>query len=457
MSVNSLARLGTANAYDSTLRNLQTRQSDLSNLQESLTSGKKINRPSDDPTGAAQAERALNRIARIATDQRALESQRNAIASAESTLGDVTETLQNIRELVVSAGNGTHTAAERATIAAQINGLRDRVLSLSNAKDSNGLPLFAALGSALSPFVGPAATQPDYAFDGLPGQASTDVYAIPFTLDGESAFMHQPARDGVFNVTVGNLTSPGNSIPSTRGLLTDNIAVTNTAVVANTAALAAATAGAPDYPTYTVTFTTVDSTTTPGTTAVTYEITETPVVTAGANPIFTGAASYKTGETAKIAITGIPGLSFNITGTPPTSDKAAGATVVGSPAVGDVITVAPRRSVFSVIDTAINDIGKAANANAVTQAVAQALHNIDKSMARVSAIRGQAGDLLVRADSITTTNSKRNVEQEGNRSRAEDLDMIQGISDFNNQQTGFQAALQSYAQVQKLSLFNFIG
>jgi flagellar hook-associated protein 3 FlgL len=135
----------------------------------------------------------------------------------------------------------------------------------------------------------------------------------------------------------------------------------------------------------------------------------------------------------------------------------SGAVVVGSPAVGDTITVTPKRSVFSVLDTAILDIGKAGNANAATQAVAQALHNIDISMARISAIRGQAGDLLVRADSITATNSKRNIEQEGNRSRAEDIDMVKGISDFNNQQTGYQAALQSYAQVQKLSLFNFIG
>ena len=42
-------------------------------------------------------------------------------------------------------------------------------------------------------------------------------------------------------------------------------------------------------------------------------------------------------------------------------------------------------------------------------------------------------------------------------SRAEDLDMIKGISDFENQQTGYQAALQTYASVQKLSLFNYIG
>jgi flagellar hook-associated protein 3 FlgL len=35
--------------------------------------------------------------------------------------------------------------------------------------------------------------------------------------------------------------------------------------------------------------------------------------------------------------------------------------------------------------------------------------------------------------------------------------MIKGVSDFQNQQTGYQAALQAYAQVKKLSLFNYIS
>lgn len=450
MTATAFTRLGSANAYDNTLRNLQTRQTTLSNLQESLTSGKKINSAADDPTGAAQAERAMNRIARIATDQRALESQRNAIAQAESTLGNITDALQNFRELVVTAGNGAYTASERTTIASQLTGMRDQILALANTKDSNGLPLFAALGSALAPFVGPQSVAPDYTFNGLPGQSSSGQYAIPFTLDGEAAFMNQPARDGVFNVTT-------STIPTSRSLTTDGVVVSNSATVASTAALAQATAGNPDYPSYTITFTALDSTTVPGTTTVTYDITETPAVS-GPSPLVSGAtASYATGSASKIAITGIPGLSFNINGIPPTTDKDAGATVVGSPAVGDTINVNFKRSVFSVLDTAINDIGKAVNANAATQAVAQALHNIDTSMTRISSVRGQAGDLLGRADRITTDNDKRNIEQEGNRSRAEDLDMIKGISDFQNQQTGYSAALQSYAQVQKLSLFNFLG
>jgi flagellar hook-associated protein 3 FlgL len=316
MSVTSFSRLGSANAYDNALRNLQNRQTSLSNLQENLTSGKKITSASDDPTGAAQAERAMNRIARISTDQRALEAQKNSIAAAEGTLGDITNALQNFRELVVSAGNGSHTAAERTTIAVQLTGLRDQILTLANTKDSNGLPLFAALGSALKPFVGPQSTAPDYTFDGLPGQSASGSYAIPFTLDGESAFMNQPARDAVFNVTVGNTSTSDKAIPTTRALVTDNIVVTNNATVAATATLSAATAGAPEYPTYTVAFSNVTSNPLTGMTSVDYAVTESPSVS-GAALITPATATYKTGEASKIAITGIPGLSFNISGKPP--------------------------------------------------------------------------------------------------------------------------------------------
>jgi flagellar hook-associated protein 3 FlgL len=446
----TFSRLSTANTYDTTLRNLQARQNTLSNLQESLTSGKKINSPSDDPTAAGQAERALNRIARIATDQRALEAQRNSIAQAEGTLGDITSALQDFRELLVSAGNGIHSPAERKTIAVQLSGLKDRIFALANTKDANNQPIFAALGSALTPFVGPAAAPPDYTFDGLPGQSSTGPYAIPFTLDGESAFMSHPARDGTFNTTVGSLVqvlpppvAPAaayriDPVANGRGLIAEDIKLAQQIpvvpvnevpyrVLINTSSVSLATGKS--------------------ITTVTYDVFENPVEpfdpTNPASPALPGgpytAVSNGNGE---IDMTGIPGITFKISGTP---------------AANDVISLQPSISMFSVMDNAIQDIGNAANGNAATQAVGQALTNIDISMQRVSAIRGQAGDLLVRADSITNINSKRNIEQEGNRSRAEDVDMVKAISDFNLQQTGYQAALQSYAQVQKLSLFNFIG
>jgi len=416
MATNVL-RTASANTYDNAIRNITSRQSALSALQENLTSGKQVNRPSDDPTGAANAERALTRISRVATDQRALESQRNAIAMAESTLGDANATLSQFRTLVVSAGNGVNSGAERKTIAKELQGLRDQLFSLANQKDTNGLPLFGALNSALTPFVGPQATAPDYTFNGLPGQVASNTVSIPFALDGDSAFMHQPARDGVYNVTV-------SSIPTSRTLTTDNVAVTSSSLVSGAS--------------YQIAITGVDTTTTPGTTVVTYDLTDT---TTGTTTSQT-APGYASTQTASIAVTGMAGLSLNINGTP---------------AVGDTITVNPSASVFSVLDNAIKNISSAANNNDATQAVSQALHNIDIGIERVSAVRGQAGDLLNRADRISSNQEARKVQLEADRSRAEDMDMISGISKFQNQQTGFSAALQSYAQVQKLSLFNFIS
>ena len=42
------------------------------------------------------------------------------------------------------------------------------------------------------------------------------------------------------------------------------------------------------------------------------------------------------------------------------------------------------------------------------------------------------------------------------RSDAEDLDMLQAISDFQNRQTGYDAALKTYSIVQKMSLFDYL-
>lgn len=418
MSV-SFSRLGSANTYDNAVGNLSDRQAGLSSLQEQLTSGKRVVRASDDPTAAAQAERALNRISRIATDQRALEAQRSAITIAESTLGDVTDTLQRFRELVVSAGNGIQTEADRKTIAIELSGLRDQIFSLANRKDTNGLPLFSALGSALVPFVGPNALPQDYNFTGKPGQSASSEFAIPYALDGESAFMLQSARDGAYNVTT-------SAIPTNRKLSTGNVSVTDSTLVTGDS--------------YKITITNMTLGATAATGVATYDIEGIPPSTFSSTGNTT--AEFSSTLPVKIPITGMPGLSITLT---------------GDPRPGDTITATSTPSLFSVLDNAIRDIGGAADGGVATQAVGQALANIDIGMSRISAVRGQAGDLLNRADSITTDQEKRSIQLESDRSRAEDLDLIKGHSDFQNQQTGYQVALQSYAQIQKLSLFNYIS
>lgn len=398
-------RLATANTYDNTLANLTSRQATLADLQEKLSAGKKVVRASDDPTGAAQAERAQTRQARVEVEQRALNLQRNSMALAESTLGDAQNLMQRIRELVISAGDAAYNGVNRSAIAQEIRGLRDQLFSYANKVDSNGVPLFGGLGSAGAPFT-------DYTsgvqFNGLPGQRSSTPVGIPSAMDGQQVFMNVPSGNGVFNVTLGGANAGS--------LWTD------TGKVVNPAALTGNN--------YTITFTV-----TPGPPAVTtYDVVNT---TTSATVL--SAQPYVEGQDIVF-----DGLSFVARGTP---------------ANGDTVTVTPstRTNVFAVLDAAIAGIDNRPSGHLVTQTITRALAEIDSAMDRLQSARGIAGELLRRADIIDQNQTDKSLQLEADRSRAEDMDMIKGISQFQTQQTGYQAALQTYAQVQRLSLFNYLG
>jgi len=412
---NSLYRLSTANQYDTALRNIGQRQTSLSNLQENLTSGKRVVRASDDPVAAAQAERALTRMTRNDTDQRALDMQRNTMSLAESTLGEAGDAMQAFRELVVSAGNGTHTQTERDAIAQQLLSLRDQIMSYANRKDSSGLPLFQALGSAQSPFGG---NSPAFNFAGLPGQHASGNTQIAQVLDGDAAWMSVPTGNGVFEVSLG-ATNTGK-------------AWTDLGQVTNPSALTGHN--------YSITFSVVGSVTT-------YDVVDNgpppPAAPVPATPVLTG-QPYTTPTTIAF-----DGLSLKVT---------------GAPANGDSFAVAPSQTtnVFQVLENAIGTIQNGGNVDgstdygSLTHGITRGLTEIDSAMNRLQSSRGLAGDLLNRADRIEGEMDVRAVQLEDDRSRAEDLDMIKGISDFQNQQVGYEAALKSYAQVQQLSLFKFI-
>ena len=454
---NTIFRVGTANMYDNSIRNVSARQTSLVNLQENLTSGKRVVRASDDPVSAAQAERALTRISRIQTEQRALENQRNAIAQAESTMGDAIGLVQEARQLMVNAGNGALSSNERATIANQLQSLRDQLTAVANRTDTNGIPLLGALGSAQSPFMGPLNGIPDYKFAGQAGQTASDGVTLPNTLDGDSAFMFDAKRDGSFHAAITPGTStvivPGATTPSVPAMGQPNRALTTSAItVAEGTNFNKNPATGLAY-TYSVSFSNVTLDPATNTLSATYNVSSTdpafvPPAAQTLNPI-------KIGEKGEFNINGLPpGMSMKVTTLP---TKAVDGTITLSPANGDTINISPQASVFSVIDKAIAEIKAAPNSNVAAQASGQALANIDIGLERMSNIRSYAGELLNRADRITGDQSKRSEQLEADRSRAEDLDMIKGISDFQNQQTGYQAALQTYASVQKLSLFNYIS
>ena len=438
-------RVATANMYDNSIRNIGGRQSSLAEQSEKLTAGKRVLRASDDPVAAAQAERAITRMERIKTEQRALDVQRNAVAQAESSIGDAVNLVQNIRELMVSAGAGTLAPQDRRIIAGQIEGLRDQLINVANRKDTNGLPLLGALGSALAPFLG---NTPD-SFAGLAGQSSGSAVGIPSMLDGDSAFMFQTKRDGVYHAGLSNTDTPPTSLTGRK------FGTTEITVVDPTKLTTDATGKGDEYK---IEFT-VTAGAAPNTSSATYTITNTSngalPVQSGTIPDFPNDKPLEFEISKENSPTGfIDGLKFSIQASPVVASNGS-----STPGLAnlDTITLKPSTGMFGTIDDAISGIANSADSNAAAQAVGQGLANLDRGMERLQSVRSYAGELLNRADRITGNQDARNIQLEGDRSRAEDIDLIKGLSDFESTKLGYQAALQTYAMVQKMSLFNYIS
>ena len=143
----------------STLSNLQRNLSSMGALQEQLSTQKRINRPSDDPTGTVSALQL--RASLRATEQHG----RNAddglgwLGATDSALASVSERLIRAKVQTIAALNtGAQSPASRAAFAVEVEGIRDSLVSLAST-DHLGRSIFAGTsgpGAALTVTTAPA-------------------------------------------------------------------------------------------------------------------------------------------------------------------------------------------------------------------------------------------------------------------------------------------------------------
>jgi flagellar hook-associated protein 3 FlgL len=135
--------------------------------------------------------------------------------------------------------------------------------------------------------------------------------------------------------------------------------------------------------------------------------------------------------------------------------------VSGTPANGDqfqIVPSTPTQSVFGVLDRAIVGLQTGGRTSSqIAQATSENLRDVDSVMGALQAARAAAGEVLGRIESETGRLDDQKLASQTERSNAEDVDMVHAISEFQNKQSGYDAALKSYAMVQRLSLFQYVG
>jgi flagellar hook-associated protein 3 FlgL len=115
------------------------------------------------------------------------------------------------------------------------------------------------------------------------------------------------------------------------------------------------------------------------------------------------------------------------------------------------------QSVFDLLDNAIALLGNPATSQAVVKATATAtLSGLDTAIDRVSTKRTEVGEHLRAIESRGRLAEQGAIELSAQMSDLVDVDFAKAISDFQNNQTAQSAAMKTYSQISKLSLFDYL-
>ncbi|MEM7219899.1 MAG: flagellar hook-associated protein FlgL [Pseudomonadota bacterium] len=396
-------RVSTAALIRQAIGNIQERQVAIAGLQNQISSGQRIGTPSDDPLSSARIRGIDDSLARLAQYDRNGGRAADRLNIEEGALAGMTDLLQRVRELVVQGANATQSSETRSLIAAEIVGLRNTLIDLGNTRDGQGEFVFAGLKSTTLPFVEVGGS---VQYFGDRNERELQIGAQRRVVDGDPGsrvLLALPAGNGDFEVST--------------GVNTGTLAVRATSVADPTA------------------FTQDD-----------YVIT------------FTSETDFEVATD--------PGGVIVDTGTLDGSDVLATQGVLiefdGAPAAGDTLALdaRARQDVFASLDRIIAALDRGSVDEAglaiVRSELNSGLENLDQALVRLVEVRADVGVRLNAIEDQTLAHSQLDLELRATRSTLADTDLATAISDLNLQLTSLQAAQQSFARTQNLSLFNFL-
>lgn len=396
-------RISTSGAFLQGVSRMLQLQAALNETQEQVATGRRIQRPSDDPIAAARSVGLREAISRLDQFQRNGSSARSRLEHEESALNAVINVLQRVRELTLRSNNATESNESRNQVAIEIRQHLAGLVNLANQQDGNGRFLFAGSRDGSSPVSQSAG---GFSYNGDQGQRLIQIGATREVFDGDSGaavFFNIRSGNGVFRTsaaaanTGSGVLGPGN--------------VVDPALY--------------DKAQYTVRFIDPDN----------YE-----VLDSGAAVIAAGV--YQSGQSI-----GFRGIAFSID---------------GQPAAGDQFLVEPSRyqdmfqTVQALADILATGVSDAASTAALHNALNTGIQEIDLAIGNVSDVRTRIGVRLNAIDMQTDSNSASVLLAQRAVSELEDLDYTEALSRLSQQMITLEAAQKSFVVTQRLSLFQYL-
>jgi flagellar hook-associated protein 3 FlgL len=129
-----MARITFNTMFGTVMGNFSNNQNYLNKLQEQISSGKRINRPSDDPIGFSKAMSYRNELASLAQRKLNMDNGMVYLTTLDTTHNQFTNVFKRASELAVQAASDTYTYQDRKFTLAEVSENLQEMVSLSNTK-----------------------------------------------------------------------------------------------------------------------------------------------------------------------------------------------------------------------------------------------------------------------------------------------------------------------------------
>ena len=160
---------------------------------EQLSSGKRVNRPSDDPAAAAEDVLNLSQQAQVDQYTESTNSLNGQFQTADSALGSAINALNQAVSFGAQGATGTLSTADRQALAASIQGALDQVVQLANTSYQASY-IFGGTAVTSAPFSTGASGVTYNGNDGVNQATIADGMSIQTNVAGSQLFM-QPGSD----------------------------------------------------------------------------------------------------------------------------------------------------------------------------------------------------------------------------------------------------------------------
>ncbi|MDX5327998.1 MAG: flagellar hook-associated protein FlgL [Marinobacter sp.] len=421
-----MIRISSQQIFSGGISRMQDVNSNLVKTQEQISTGKKVNRPSDDPVAAARILKLNQEVKRIETYERNANLADNRIKQEESTLSSAVDIIQRVRELTVQAGSGSLSANDRQSISAELKERLGQLANIANTRDASGEYIFSGFQGST-----PAFAKDDFGawkYQGDEGQRVLEIddgVTVPISDHGKGIFVNVPAAVSV----VGTGDGTGQSA---------NGFISGLELVAPKDLKDAFSAATPNVPNdFTI------SVGAGGGLSIT-------AVDADGNPTAVDAA----GDPLDLTPTPAPvvGEEFVVAGIRLTVNDGAD---------GDEFTlgISDKQSIFGTIEKLIAGLDSIDKATPKSSAeydalIAESLTNLDNGQESIILKQTELGGRLNAIESTSSFLEDSGLYTKEIRSQLQDVDYAEAISNLSFQSFVLQAAQQSFAQISRLSLFD---